>query len=143
MDKIKEIGSETLKGMIEINECELSAKILESLFYSRLPELPYSVLREKVALRYKERIYYEAWTNSLDRLKELDLIEIVRKSAPIAKITPMGIEALRLNKLVERIVLKPLIDDYSEAAKLTIEENDILTQETKKGYIEILESVEL
>ena len=143
MDKIEEIASETLKGMIEINEHELSAKILESLFYSRLPEIPYSELSEKVALRYKKRIYFDEWKKSRDKLKEIGLIEIMRKSAPIVKITPMGIETLRLNKLVERLVLEPLIDDLSEAAGLTKDEIDILTEETQKGYIEILERFEL
>lgn len=143
MDKNEEIAPETLKGMIEIRKSELSAKILESLFHSRLPEIPYSDLLEKMELRYKERIYYEERRKSLYRLKELDLIEIVRKSAPIVKITPMGIETLRLNKLVERLVLEPLIDDLSEAAGLTKDEIDILTEETQKGYIEILERFEL
>lgn len=136
----EEISPEILEGIIETSKYELSAKILESLFCSRSPEILYSDFVEKVVLRYKGRIYYEEWGRSMDMLKELGLIEIRHKSPKVVKITPIGLESFRINKLLKRLVLKPLIDNFSEAYSLTEEEINKLTQETKRGYVEILES---
>lgn len=135
------ITPEILEGMIEISESEISAKILESLFVSRSLEVPYHELLEKVAQRYKNLLNYEEWMESLEKLEKKGLLVTKRRSPPEVMIAQTGLEALRISKLVERIVFEPLTRYLSEVLKLPGDDVTEGTNEIRRVYIDTLKGI--